>query len=173
MSSHTQERTMNAADLANEIGHPGAEELLRHASLVRLAYSGRDGSPRVVPVGFHWNGRDIVVCTAPTAPKVKALSARPSVALTIDTADTPATAKALLIRGIASIDIVEGVPAEYIEGSAKALDDPQRQEFEAQVRQTYERMARIAITPHWARFYDFGAGRLPTFLSKLVDAAQR
>jgi Bacterial regulatory proteins, luxR family len=22
-------------------------------------------------------------------------------------------------------------------------------------------MARIAITPHWARFYDFGAGRLP------------
>jgi hypothetical protein len=71
-----------------------------------------------------------------------------------------------LIRGIASIDIVEGVPAEYIEGSAKALDDPQRQEFEAQVRQTYECMARIAITPHWARFYDFGAGQLPTFLSK-------
>jgi nitroimidazol reductase NimA-like FMN-containing flavoprotein (pyridoxamine 5'-phosphate oxidase superfamily) len=48
-----------------------------------------------VPVGFHWNGQDVVVCTAPTAPKVKALSARPSVALTIDTADTPATAKAL------------------------------------------------------------------------------
>jgi nitroimidazol reductase NimA-like FMN-containing flavoprotein (pyridoxamine 5'-phosphate oxidase superfamily) len=101
MSSHTHERTMNAADLANEIGHPGAEELLRHASLVRLAYSGRDGSPRVVPVGFHWNGQDVVVCTAPTAPKVKALSARPSVALTIDSADTPATAKALLTRGIA------------------------------------------------------------------------
>jgi hypothetical protein len=95
------------------------------------------------------------------------------VALTIDTDDTPATAKALLIRGIATIDIVEGVPAEYIEGSAKALNDAQRQAFEAQVRQMYEQMARIAITPHWARFYAFGAGRLPTFLSTLVDEARR
>jgi hypothetical protein len=118
---------MNAADLASEIGHPGAEDLLRQASLVRLAYSGSDGSPRVVPVGFHWNGQDVVVCTATTAPKVKALSARPKVALTIDTANTPATAKALLIRGIATVEIVEGVPAEYLDGSAKALDDPQRQ----------------------------------------------
>lgn len=164
---------MSAADLANELGHPGAEELLSQASLVRLAYTGSDGSPRVVPVGFHWNGQDVVVCTATTAPKVKALNARPNVALTIDTADTPATAKALLIRGIASVEIVEGVPAEYLDASAKALDDAQRQAFEAQVRQTYERMARIAIKPQWARFYDFGAGRLPTFLSKLVDEAQR
>jgi hypothetical protein len=163
----------DAADLANEIGHPGAEDLLRHASLVRLAYSGSDGSPRVVPLGFHWNGHDVVVCTATTAPKVKALSARPEVALTIDTADTSATAKALLIRGIATVEIVEGVPAEFLDGSAKALDDAQRQAFEAQVRQTYERMARIAIKPQWARFYDFGAGRLPTFLSKLVEEAQR
>jgi hypothetical protein len=41
------------------------------------------------------------------------------------------------------------------------------------VPQTYERMARIAIEPQWARFYDFGAGRLPTFLSTLVEEAQR
>jgi Pyridoxamine 5'-phosphate oxidase len=164
---------MNTADLANEIARPGAEELLRHASLARLAYNGPDGSPRVVPVGFHWNGQDVVVCTAPTAPKVKALSARPSVALTIDTDDTPSTAKALLIRGLATIDIVEGVPVEYLDGAAKALDDAQRQAFEAQARQTYERMARIVITPHWARFYDFGAGRLPTFLSTLVNEAQQ
>jgi hypothetical protein len=162
---------MNAADLANEIGHPGAEELLREATLVRLAYSGSDGSPRVVPLGFHWNGRDVVVCTATTAPKVKALSARPSVALTIDRADTPATAKALLIRGNATVEIVEGIPAEFLDGAAKSLDDAELQAFEAQVRQTYERMARIAITPQWARFYDFGAGRLPTFLGKLVAEA--
>jgi hypothetical protein len=164
---------MNAADLASEIGQPGAEALLRQATLVRLAYSGSDGSPRVVPVGFHWNGQEVVVCTATTAPKVKALDARPDVALTIDAADTPSTAKALLIRGIAAVEIVEGIPAEYLEGAAKALDDAERQAFEAQVRQTYERMARIAITPRWARFYDFGAGRLPNFLGKLVAEAQR
>src|SRR6266542_251315 len=44
----------------------------------------RDGFPRVIPIGFWWNGTDIVVCTAPTAPKVKALGERPNVALTID-----------------------------------------------------------------------------------------
>jgi hypothetical protein len=164
---------MNAAELADEIGQPGAQELLRHASLVRLAYSGRDGSPRVVPVGFHWDGHDVLLFTAPTAPKVKALSARPSVALTIDTADTPATAKALLIRGTAAVEVVEGVPAEYLDSSTTALDDPERQAFEEQVRQVYKRMARIAITPHWARFYDFGAGRLPAFLSTLINEANR
>jgi hypothetical protein len=95
------------------------------------------------------------------------------VALTIDTADTPATAKALLIRGNAKIDIVEGVPDEYLDASTKVFDDAQRQAFEAAVRQTYEQMARIAITPHWARFYDFGAGRLPGFLTTLVNQANR
>jgi hypothetical protein len=32
-------------------------------------------------------------------------------------------------------------------------------------------MARISIEPRWARFYDFGAGRLPAFLSELVGEA--
>jgi hypothetical protein len=127
----------------------------------------------VVPIGFHWNGEDVVVCTAATAPKVRALSARPGVALTIDVGDTPATAKSLLIRGVATVEVVDGVPAEYIEGSAKVLDEAQRQAFEAQVRQVYERMARIAIRPRWARFYDFGAGRLPAFLTKLIAEARR
>jgi len=49
--------------------------------------------------------------------------------------------------------------------------DPFRQ-FVEQCRKTYTRgMARIAITPSWARFYDFGAGRLPRFLQELVEAA--
>jgi hypothetical protein len=164
---------MNATDLTTEIEHPGAQELLEHASLARLAYSGIDGTPRVVPLGFHWNGEEVVVCTATTAPKVKALQARPDVALTIDTADTPSTAKALLIRGTAEVEIVDGVPEEYLGSSDKALDDPERQAFEEQVRQTYEQMARIAITPEWARFYDFGKGRLPTFLSELIEGAQQ
>jgi hypothetical protein len=162
---------MNATDLAAEIAHPGAQELLRNAGLARLAYSGLDGSPRVVPVGFHWNGEEVVVCTATTAPKVKALEARPGVALTIDTADTSSSAKALLIRGVAEIDIVDGVAEEYLAGGDP--DDPERQAFEAEVRKTYKQMARIVITPEWARFYDFGAGRLPAFLSKLIAEAQQ
>jgi hypothetical protein len=29
-------------------------------------------------------------------------------------------------------------------------------------------MARITIEPRWARYYDFGAGRVPGFLRKLA-----
>ena len=43
-------------------------------------------------------------------------------------------------------------------------------EFERNVRRMYPQMARIAVTPTWARFYDYGAGRLPAFLQKLADA---
>jgi RNA:NAD 2'-phosphotransferase (TPT1/KptA family) len=88
--------------------------------LARLAYAGQDGLPRVIPIGFHWDGRQIIVCTATTAPKVRALSRRPEVALTIDTEDSPA--KALLVRGEAGIEIVDGVPNEYLAASSKSMD---------------------------------------------------
>ncbi|MDT5054594.1 MAG: hypothetical protein QOF66_2960, partial [Mycobacterium sp.] len=32
-----------------------------------------------------------------------------------------------------------------------------------------KQMVRISIEPQWARFYDFGAGRLPDFLANLVN----
>jgi hypothetical protein len=32
-------------------------------------------------------------------------------------------------------------------------------------------MARIAITPHRVRYYDFGTDRLPRFLQELVERA--
>jgi hypothetical protein len=156
---------MNAQDVARELNTPGAQELLHSAALARLACSGRDGFPRVIPIGFYWNGEHVIVCTAPISPKVAALPARPQVALTIDTDTSPASA--LLIRGVAATQTVGGVPAEYIEASAKTMDPAQLQDFEAHVRSVYKQMSRIAITPHWARFYDFGTGRVPAFLLKL------
>ena len=63
-------------------------------------------------------------------------------------------------------DIVEGVPDEFVAASAKALDDDYVAEFERAVRSTYKEMARISIEPVWARFYDFGAGRIPSFLTE-------
>jgi Pyridoxamine 5'-phosphate oxidase len=106
-------------EITEELEHPGARNLLDSATLLRLAYNGSDGFPRVIPIGFYWNGNQIVVCTAATAPKVKALSARPNIAMTIDVGDTPTEAKALLVRGLASVDIVDGVPDEYIAASTK------------------------------------------------------
>ena len=102
---------------------------------------------------------------------MKALSSRPDVALTIDVGDTPAEARALLVRGLASVDIVNGVPDEYFAASMKALGADEVTEFESQVRSMYDQMARISIEPAWARFFDFGAGRLPSFLTKLAGDA--
>jgi Pyridoxamine 5'-phosphate oxidase len=162
---------MNRQELDRELGQAGAGELLESATLVRLAYNGPDGLPRVIPIGFHWNGEHIVICTATTAPKVRALSSRPEVALTIDVGSTPSEAKALLVRGVATVEIVDRVPDEYLAGSRKTLAAEQVEEFEHQVRSMYAQMARISIEPRWARFYDFGAGRVPSFLSKLATEA--
>jgi hypothetical protein len=44
------------------------------------------------------------------------------------------------------------------------MDPEAAAEFEENVREMYDQMTRIAITPHWVRSYDFGAGRMPRFL---------
>jgi hypothetical protein len=116
----------------------------------------------VIPIGFLWNGERIVVGTAPTSPKARALSSRPNVALTIDAGSSPATAKALLVRGLAAVDIVDGVPDEYLAAATKTLEESQLAEFERSVRSTYEQMVRISIEPQWARFFDVVRREAPT-----------
>lgn len=166
MMSGVGKSTMS--ELARELGHPDAQKLLA-GSMARLAYIGHDGFPRVIPVGFYWTGERIVVSTAPTSPKVRALSSRPQVALTIDTGSTPEEAKALLVRGLATLETVEGVTDEYLAAARTSMSESDRAEFERNVRSTYKQMVRISIEPLWARFYDFGAGRLPGFLAALVN----
>jgi pyridoxamine 5'-phosphate oxidase-like protein len=150
-----------------DLQEPGALELLQTPDPARLAYTGKDGYPRVIPIGFLWNGTAVIVCTAPTAPKVTALAKQPRVALTIDTMGPPA--RQLLLRGTASIEIVDGVAPEYLAAAAKSTQGDELAAFEAAVRGLYKQMARITITPAWARFYDFGAGRLPAFLRRLAE----
>lgn len=152
-----------------QLNEPGAQELLLSGQPLRLAYAGRDGFPRVVPVGFLWKEEHLVVCTAPSAPKVAALGERPNVAVAIDTGISSDDAKQLLIRGTAAIEIVDGVAPEYIEAAAKTESGTELEEFEANVRGIFEQQARISITPKWARFYDFGAGKLPPFLRRLAE----
>jgi hypothetical protein len=40
---------------------PVAQELRRAPLPARLAYVWPDGTPRVVPAGFHWDGHDLVL----------------------------------------------------------------------------------------------------------------
>jgi len=163
---------MDHRDIEAELSAIGAQELLASGSAAHLAYVGPDGTPRVVPVGFFWTGEEAVVATATTSPKVAALSARPDVALAIDTGDTPDQARALSIRGRASVEIVDGVVPEYLAAARQTMDAPAAAEFERNVRAMYHQMARIAITPRWARYYDFGAGRMPRFLQELAEQNQ-
>ncbi len=159
---------MDARELAAELSHPGARQLLSGA-MARLAYNGHDGFPRVIPVGFHWTGERIVVSTAPTSPKARALASRPQVAVTIDGGSSPEQAKALLVRGLATLETVDGVTEEYLTSARNTMGGAELAEFERNVKSTYPQMVRISIEPVWARFYDFGAGRLPKFLSDLMN----
>jgi Pyridoxamine 5'-phosphate oxidase len=156
-------------EIDDELSTTGAQELLASPSAAHLAYLGRDGTPRVIPVGFFWTGDQVVISSATTSPKVAALSARPEVALTIDAGDTPDQARALSIRGRAGVEIVDGVVGEYLAAARKGMDADAAAEFEQHVRGMYEQMARIVITPHWVRYYDFGAGRMPRFLQELAE----
>ena len=79
--------------------HPSSQILLHSKIPARLAYVATDGTPRVVPIWFHWNGADIVMASPPKAPKLKSLAANPKVSLTIDENEFPH--KVLLIRGTA------------------------------------------------------------------------
>ncbi|MDW3212663.1 MAG: pyridoxamine 5'-phosphate oxidase family protein [Ilumatobacteraceae bacterium] len=162
---------MDQTSIDAELADPNAQDLIASTAAAHLAYTALDGSPRVVPVGFYWTGTEFVVSTASTAPKVAALSANPAVALAIDSGDTPGGARALSVRGAATVDIVDGVVPEYLAAARKNMGANAAAEFEQNVRRMYDRMARIAITPTWARFYDYGAGRIPSFLQELADRA--
>ena len=90
---------------------PASQELLQSKIPARLAYIWTDGTPRVVPIWFHWNGRDIVMASPPKATKLKALAKNPKVSLTID--DNTFPHKVLMIRGTARMEPVDGIVPEY------------------------------------------------------------
>ena len=153
-------------DVLQVLNDPLAQELLRSNIPARLAYTGRDGAPRAILIAFHWTGQQFIVCTPPHAAKVQAIQANPRVALTIDTTTFPP--HVLLVRGTASVAVVDGVPPEYLAGSRKIVGDAQFPAFEEQVRGLYDRMARIAIEPTWAKLLDFET-RLPRAVEQLVS----
>ncbi len=170
--THRKETLVERHEIDDELSATGAQELLASPSAAHLAYIGKDGTPRVIPIGFFWTGDQVVIATAATAPKVAALSARPDVSLAIDAGDTPAAARSLSIRGRAGVEIVDGVVPEYLAAARKGMDAETAAGFEQAVRGMYDQMARIAITPHWVRYYDFGAGRVPRFLQELAERSQ-
>ncbi|MEV6686449.1 pyridoxamine 5'-phosphate oxidase family protein [Streptomyces sp. NPDC051130] len=156
---------MEPNEIMEVLNRPMTRELLAR-DLTRLAYVAKDGTPRVVPIAFVWNGSEVVMCTTKNAPKLPALRHNPAVALTIDTEVHPP--KILLIRGRAELDVVEGIPDEYLQANGTSTMTPeQRAEWEANVRSLYDGMVRVVVTPTWAKLIDFET-TLPSAVEELV-----
>ena len=135
------------------LDHPIAQELLQSTVPARLAYTWKDGTPRVVPIWFHWNGKEVVLGSPPKAPKVIVLPDHSHVAPTIDS--NPWPPKVLLIRGIARVEIVNGVSPEYAAAAERYFGEEQGRVWVEQVRAMSSHMARIAVRPTWVGLLDF------------------
>ncbi|URM96958.1 pyridoxamine 5'-phosphate oxidase family protein [Actinomadura madurae] len=147
------------------LNRPYSQELLAR-DLARLAYVALDGTPRSIPIGIHWNGTEIVMCTAKNARKLPALRNNPAVALTIDTESHPP--KVLLLRGNAELDVVDGIPEEYLQWNGTYEMTPeQRAEWEEGVQSLYDGMVRVVVKPTWAKLIDFET-TLPTAIEELM-----
>ena len=142
--------------------HPVSKELLLSTIPARLAYVWPDGTPRVVPIWFHWTGRELVLATPPKAPKLKALAHNPKVSLTID--DNQFPHKVLLIRGTARLESVDGIVPEYAAAAERYFGREQGQAWVNQLRGMITSMVRITVTPEWVGLLDFRT-RFPSALS--------
>ena len=142
--------------------HPAAQVLLQSTIPARLAYVWTDGTPRVIPIWFHWNEREFVLATPPQAPKLKALGKNPKVALTIDDNNFPH--KVLLIRGTARLETVTGIVPEYAKAAERYFGDQPGKAWVEQLGSKIQAMVRITITPEWVGLLDFQT-RFPSALS--------
>ncbi len=157
--------TVRPSEITEILNRPISRELLAR-DVARLAYVAKDGTPRAIPIAFVWNGSEIVMCTPTNAPKLASLRRNPAVALTIDTEVHPP--QILLIRGRAELDVVEGIPDEYLQANTTYTMTPeQRAEWEAEVRSLYDAMVRIVVTPTWVKLIDFET-TLPTAVEELL-----
>jgi hypothetical protein len=142
--------------------HPISQELLHSRIPARLAYVWTDGTPRVIPIWFHWNGREIIMGTPPKAPKLKALAINAKVSLTID--DNSFPHKVLLVRGTARLESVGGIFPEYAAAAERYFGREQGEAWVNHLRTLISTMVRITVAPEWVGLLDFQT-RFPSALS--------
>jgi hypothetical protein len=142
---------------------PVAQTLLHSRIPARLAYIATDGTPRLVPMWFHWTGEELCMGTPFDAPKVASIQAEPHIAVTIDSDEWPSTS--LTLRGEASLEIVEGLSPHYAEAAQRYLGKEQGAAWATQVQAILPRMAYISLRPTWAGVIDFQT-RFPSAIAK-------
>ena len=98
----------------------------------------------------------------PRAPKLKALTRNPNVALTIDDNGWPH--KVLLVRGTASVSTVQGIVPEYGLAARRYFGEEQGKAWTDQMGRMVTEMGRVAIKPEWVGLLDF-VERFPSALT--------
>ena len=151
------------------LNDPVAQRLLQAPIPAQLAYTWMDGTPRVLPVGVHWDGHKLILGTAPGAPKMKALARNPRVALTINTYEFPF--KVLYVRGSVTFQVMHDIVPEYVLVAQRLLG-PGAEGWLEQVKALLPAMggmARVEITPEWVGILDYEQ-RFPSFVEKAMAA---
>ena len=149
------------------LNDPVAQRLLQAPIPAQLAYTWTDGTPRVLPIGFHWDGHKLVMGSPPETPKMKALASNPQVALTINTFEFPY--KVLYIRGRASCRVVDEIVPEYVLACQRMLGagaDAWLEQVKAMLP-AMGGMARLEVTPEWVGILDFEQ-RFPSAIEKAM-----
>jgi hypothetical protein len=148
------------------LAHPVAQELLQARMPARLAYLALDGTPRVVPMQFHWTGEQIVLSCFPADPKAAALRKNPQVALAIDTSEPPF--KVLQVRGTAAVTLVDELPPEAVAAATRNMGPEGGRAFAEQAARLSPSYVRIAIRPTWVDVLDFES-RLPAGMARQIE----
>ncbi|WP_030457127.1 pyridoxamine 5'-phosphate oxidase family protein [Herbidospora cretacea] len=124
---------------------PTARHLLTSSLVARLAYTGKDGTPRLIPVNFLWTGDELVIGAFAGNYKVRDLRARPEVAVCVDTAE--GLPQVLMLRGRVTLTEVDGVLPEYAAMQRSAMGEEAGTAYVNAIDQPGLRMVRITLRP--------------------------
>lgn len=161
---------MKQQEIDEILAKPYSQELLSGRIPARFAYVGLDGDPRVVPVGFVWDGSRLHVFAATKSAKIRALQKHPRVSITIDTETYPP--KALLLRGTAELVLEDGVPDGYLQTVVGRVPEDQYGQWVEGVKAIYRQMYRISVTPDWVKLLDFET-TIPKAVEDLIHDLQQ
>ncbi len=149
---------------------PVAQQLFQSTNRPKLAYNWTDGTPRVIPVECYWDGQEILIWSAPAAPKVKALRQNPTVALTIDRSEWPVNV--LMVRGTARVTMEASDTPEYLVMAQHYQGQEQGRAWVEQYTGMFPQQARIALRPEWVGIIDMET-RFPSAIEQAMSEHYR
>ncbi len=152
------------------LNDPVAQQLLNSPIPGHLAYTWKDGTPRLVPLGFTWTGTELVTGTFDNFPKVLALKDRENVAVTFDSYTYPF--KVLYIRGTAQLSPHDGLVPEWVQAGERMCGKEGGQAFANMVYGMIKAgactMLRLSVKPTWVGILDFER-RFPSSIEKGME----